>query len=98
METYNGQEKLQKPPETDYILEFRHISKDFPGVHALSDVNFGIRRGCVHVLAGENGAGKSTLLKVINGLFKATDGQVLYNGEVLHLNGTADALENRLSP
>ncbi len=97
METYNGQEELQKPPEEDYILEFRHISKDFPGVHALSDVNFGIRRGCVHVLAGENGAGKSTLLKVINGLYKATDGQVLYDGEPLHLSGTADALKSGIS-
>ncbi len=97
METYNGQTDPQQPPVSDYILEFRHISKDFPGVHALSDVNFGIRPGCVHVLAGENGAGKSTLLKVINGLYKPTEGQVLYHGQPLQLNGTADALRHGIS-
>ena len=58
---------------SEYILEFRHVSKSFPGVKALSDVSFGIRKGCVHVLVGENGAGKSTLFKVINGLY--TDGR-----------------------
>ena len=76
----------------EYILEFRHITKTFPGVKALSDVNFGIRKGCVHVLCGENGAGKSTLFKVINGLYKPDEGEVLLDGEVLHVNGPAEAL------
>ncbi|NLI21237.1 MAG: sugar ABC transporter ATP-binding protein [Clostridiales bacterium] len=97
METYNGQTEPQPSPASEYILEFKHISKDFPGVHALSNINFGIRPGCVHVLAGENGAGKSTLLKVINGLYKPTEGEVLYNGQALHLNGTADALRTGIS-
>ncbi len=59
---------------SEYILEFRHVSKSFPGVKALSDVSFGIRKGCVHVLVGENGAGKSTLFKVINGLVQSRQG------------------------
>lgn len=52
------------------ILEFRNISKEFPGVKALNDILFGIRHGTIHCICGENGAGKSTLMKVINGLYK----------------------------
>ena len=78
---------------TDYVLEFRNITKTFPGVKALSDVNFGIKRGCVHVLVGENGAGKSTLFKVINGLYKPDRGEVWFDGKPLHVNGPAESLK-----
>ncbi len=81
------------PESDDYILEFRHISKRFPGVRALNDVNFGIKKGCVHVMVGENGAGKSTLLKIINGLYKADEGEVFFNGEPMHVSGPSDALK-----
>ncbi|MCL1941919.1 MAG: sugar ABC transporter ATP-binding protein, partial [Synergistaceae bacterium] len=63
----------------------------------MSNVNFGIKRGTVHVLIGENGAGKSTLLKVINGLYKADAGQILFNGEEIHINGPSDALKAGIS-
>ncbi|MDQ7795380.1 MAG: ATP-binding cassette domain-containing protein, partial [Spirochaetia bacterium] len=53
---------------SDNILEMRHITKTFPGVRALNDVNFVVRRGEIHCLVGENGAGKSTLLKLITGV------------------------------
>lgn len=81
----------------DFILEFQGVSKGFPGVQALNDVSFGIRRGSVHVLVGENGAGKSTLLKVINGLYKADSGQILFDGTPIRLNGPADALKSGIS-
>ncbi|KAA3664835.1 MAG: ATP-binding cassette domain-containing protein, partial [Chloroflexi bacterium] len=45
------------------LLRMEHISKSFPGVQALKDVNFDVRRGEIHALVGENGAGKSTLMK-----------------------------------
>ena len=48
----------------EYVLEFRKISKDFPGVKALADVSMSFKPGEVHALVGENGAGKSTLMKI----------------------------------
>ena len=52
----------------DYILEMKNITKLFPGVRALHDVNFQVERGEIHCLVGENGAGKSTLMKVLSGV------------------------------
>jgi len=81
----------------EYVLEFRNICKRFPGVKALDNVSFGIRKGCVHVLIGENGAGKSTLLKIINGLYKQDEGQVLLNGEPVTITGPSDALKKGIA-
>lgn len=83
--------------ENENILQFCHISKRFPGVQALSDVNFDIKKGCVHVLVGENGAGKSTLLKIINGLYKADEGEVIFDGKPMHVSGPSDALKTGIS-
>jgi len=68
----------------DFILEMRNITKEFPGVKALSDVNFKVRRGEIHCLVGENGAGKSTLMKVLSGVYPYGDysGDIVYKGEV----------------
>ncbi|RYH08877.1 MAG: ATP-binding cassette domain-containing protein, partial [Alphaproteobacteria bacterium] len=53
----------------DIILEMRSITKTFPGVKALQDVNFDVRAGEIHAVVGENGAGKSTLMKVLSGVY-----------------------------
>src|SRR5207245_3201339 len=56
------------------------ISKDFPGVHALKDSRFELRRGEVHALVGENGAGKSTLMKILAGVYRRDVGRTRLNG------------------
>jgi len=62
------------------ILEMRGIDKRFPGVHALRDVSFAVRRGSVHGIVGENGAGKSTLMRILAGAFQANEGEVVIDG------------------
>lgn len=57
--------------DKENILEAKNISKFFPGVKALQNVNLTLRKGEVHVLIGENGAGKSTLMKILYGIYKA---------------------------
>lgn len=64
----------------DY-LEMRHITKQFSGVTALSDVQFSCRRGEIHALVGENGAGKSTLMNVLGGLVIPDEGQIMIDGQ-----------------
>lgn len=61
----------------DYILEFNHISKYYPGVTALDDVSFKVRRGEIHALIGENGAGKSTLIKTCSGAIEPSKGEIV---------------------
>lgn len=63
------------------LLEMQGISKSFPGVKALDDVQFTLKRGEVHILLGENGAGKSTLMKVLAGAYVPDSGDVLIDGE-----------------
>lgn len=77
----------------EYILEFRNICKYFPGVKALDNVSFGIKRGTVHVVMGENGAGKSTLMKIISGAHQATSGEMLLDGEVVNFATPNQACE-----
>ena len=56
---------------SDYILEMKHIVKEFSGVKALNDVNLKVKRGEIHALCGENGAGKSTLMNVLSGCIRS---------------------------
>ncbi|MZQ86264.1 ATP-binding cassette domain-containing protein [Paenibacillus sp. 5J-6] len=69
---------------SDAILEMRNITKTFPGVKALSNVNLRVQEGEIHALLGENGAGKSTLMKVLSGVYPhgTYDGDILFKGQV----------------
>ena len=92
----NGSLKIEegeKMPESEYILELKGITKIFPGVKALNQVHFQLKRGEVHALMGENGAGKSTFIKVITGVHAAEEGQMLLEGKEVHFRGPKDALD-----
>jgi ribose transport system ATP-binding protein len=73
------------------VLEMRHIRKTFPGVVALDDVDFELRRGEVHILLGENGAGKSTLMKILSGAYQKSDGQILLDGAEVEIKNPKHA-------
>ncbi len=75
------------------ILEMKNITKEFPGVKALSNVTFSVAEGEIHCLVGENGAGKSTLMKVLSGVwpYGSYTGDILLNGEVQKYKGIADS-------
>ena len=73
------------------VLEMRGISKRFPGVIALNNVDLAVTRGEVVALAGENGAGKSTLMKVLGGIYQPDEGQVFVNGDPIEFRGVGDA-------
>jgi L-arabinose transport system ATP-binding protein len=73
------------------FLEFKGISKGYPGVQALSDVSFNVERGAVHGLMGENGAGKSTLIRVLSGDQAADSGSIVIDGVEQHYSSVRDA-------
>jgi D-xylose transport system ATP-binding protein len=73
------------------LLELRRVSKSFGAVHALTEVDFAVRPGEVMALVGDNGAGKSTLVKGIAGIHPFDDGEVLFDGEAVRVNGPKDA-------
>jgi D-xylose transport system ATP-binding protein len=71
----------------DIILEFKNVTKRFPGVVALNEASFQVHRGTIHGICGENGAGKSTLMKILSGVYPhgTYEGSVIYDGEELKL-------------
>jgi D-xylose transport system ATP-binding protein len=73
--------------DNDIILEFQNVTKRFPGVVALNEASFHIRRGEIHGICGENGAGKSTLMKILSGVYPhgTYEGKIIYDGEELKL-------------
>lgn len=74
-------------------IQLSGINKSFPGVKALDNVNFSVRKGTVHCLCGENGAGKSTLMKIINGLYKPDAGEILIDGKADEIKNPIQARE-----
>ncbi len=81
----------------DAILVMENISKSFPGVKALSDVQLTVRKGTVHALMGENGAGKSTLMKVLIGMYSPDSGSITFKGKPVQIDSTETALKLGIS-
>ena len=80
-----------------YVLEMENISKEFPGVKALDNVQLKLKPGTVHALMGENGAGKSTLMKCLFGIYEKSSGKILLDGVEVNFKSTKEALENGVS-
>ncbi|WHH56834.1 sugar ABC transporter ATP-binding protein [Petroclostridium sp. X23] len=73
------------------LIRMEHISKEFPGVKALDDVQFSLNAGEVHALVGENGAGKSTLMKVLTGVYSKDNGSIFMNDKEITIGNVRDA-------
>ena len=84
-------------PGSEYLLEVDNVRKEFPGVVALDNVQFKLKRGTVHALMGENGAGKSTLMKIVAGIYTPDSGSFKLRGQDIQLKNPLDALENGIA-
>lgn len=80
--------------EQNYVIEMRHITKQFGNFKANDDINLQLRKGEIHALLGENGAGKSTLMNMLSGILEPTSGEILLNGKEVKISGPTVA--NRL--
>jgi len=87
----------EKPQQDDRILSMTGIGISFPGVRALNEVNFSLRRGEIHALMGENGAGKSTLIKVLTGVYIMDEGNVCIEGKPVIIRSPSDARKHGVS-
>ena len=81
----------------EYLLEMNNISKEFPGVKALENVSFSLKKGEVHALVGENGAGKSTLMKILSGFHPKDSGEIYINGKIVEILNPINAIELGIS-
>ena len=86
-----------KSMEKDLILEMKNITKIFPGVRALDNVSFELKRGEIHALCGENGAGKSTLMKILGGIYFPNGGEIRVNNKPVEINSPQDSMDNKIS-
>ncbi|MGR9206678.1 sugar ABC transporter ATP-binding protein [Rhizobium leguminosarum] len=84
-------------PNAEYLLSAEGVRKEFPGVVALDDVQFRLKRASVHALMGENGAGKSTLMKILAGIYTPDKGDIRLKGIEIQLKSPLDALENGIA-
>jgi len=94
---YTIQEGVFLLEKDSVVLELRGISKSFPGVQALSNVNMKVHRGTVHALMGENGAGKSTLMKCLFGIYSRDSGEIFFDGKPVRFAGSGEAIESGIS-
>ncbi|MGO2603092.1 MAG: sugar ABC transporter ATP-binding protein [Alkalibacterium gilvum] len=82
----------------EYILTLENITKEYPGVTALNNINISFEKGKTHGLVGENGAGKSTLIKLLTGAIDNTTGTIFYKGEELKQNSPIKSLDRKIIP
>lgn len=78
---------------SEYIVELKNVTKRFPGVVALKNMNLAVKPGEILGLIGENGAGKSTLIKVLTGVHSADEGSIFVEGEEKHFRNPNDSAE-----
>ena len=83
--------------QDECLLTMRHIDKRFPGVLALNNVDFTLRKGEIHALMGENGAGKSTLIKVLTGVYQMDGGEIKVEGKDISIRSPQDAQNKGIS-
>lgn len=83
-----------KQPQSNIAVEFSNVTKTFGSVVANHKVTFSVPKGSIEALVGENGAGKSTAMKILFGLYKEDDGQVIVNGKPQHWRSPKDAIKN----
>ena len=81
----------------EYILRMDRISKRYPGVLALTEVDFSVKKGEVHALVGENGAGKSTLMKILAGAIPCDQGNIIFNDDQVDIKTPLHAQELGIS-
>ncbi len=85
------------PDKDEYKIWFDSISMEFPGVLALDNVSFGVKKGTVHIMMGENGAGKSTLMKILNGTHIPTGGKFYVENKEMKFQSTIEAEKNGIA-
>lgn len=78
-QTVQNEDLTRHDEQNDYVIEMRHITKEFPGIIANDDITLQLRRGEIHALLGENGAGKSTLMSVLFGLYQPEKGGIRFD-------------------
>jgi ribose transport system ATP-binding protein len=81
----------------EIILNVKNITKEFPGVLALKNVSFDLKKGEVHVLIGENGAGKSTLMKVLSGVYQPEEGEIILRGDKVQFTNTKQSQDKGIA-
>ncbi len=82
---------------SEYVVEMKGICKRFGGISALKDVNLGLRRSEIMGIVGDNGAGKSTLMKVLSGAYQADEGEILIDGQQVHIRNPHEAFQLGIS-
>lgn len=82
---------------SEYKLELRGVSKSFPGVKALDNVQLAVRPGTIHALMGENGAGKSTLMKCLFGIYKMDAGEIILDGKKIEIDSPDEAMKQGIA-